>query len=91
MGVLEEQAAGGSEGEDGAEGSIDSFDLDLAVAGEGGWGFEREGEGLGERKVVGVWKGDVAAGSGLDVFAEQRDDGARGGDDDGNGEAAAVA
>jgi len=39
VGVLQEQAAGGSEGEDGAEGSVNGFDLDLAVAGEGCGGF----------------------------------------------------
>ena len=80
----------GGDGEGGVEGLVGVGDFDLAGAGEGVGGFEREGELLvdGEIVLVGEMDGGVA---GLaDVLAEEGDGGAGGRDGDGEGEGAAV-
>jgi hypothetical protein len=90
VGVLQEQAAGGGEREDGAQSAVEGFDLYLTVAREDGGALEREGEARGERQVVGVGEGDVVARRGVLRLAEQRDDGPRRGDGDGQREHAAI-
>jgi len=77
VGILEQQAAGGGEREDGAEGAVEGFDLYLAIAGEGCGALEGEGEALREREVVGVGQRDGLAGSGLNAFAQDGENGAR--------------
>ena len=77
VGVLEDEAAGGREGEHGAEGPVEGLDLDLAVAREGIGALEGEGEQRREGKVIGVGEVDVGVGVGECRLAQQGDDRAR--------------
>ena len=59
VGVLEEQAARGGEGQDGAERSVKGFDLDLTIAGEAVRTLEREREEGREGKIVLIGQVDI--------------------------------
>ena len=90
VGVLKDEAAGGRESEDRAKSAVEGLDLDAAGAREGLRGLEREGQRGGEREVVGAGEGDGGRAGGLGALAEERHGRTRRGDDNRDGEGAAV-
>ncbi len=90
FGVLEDEAAGGSEGEHRAKGAVRGFYLDATVAGEVVAGFEGEGEVCCEGKVVGAGECDGGAGEWVEAAADDGEGGARGEDGECEGKAATV-
>ncbi len=89
-GVLEDEASGGRQGEHRAQCAVDGFDLDFAVAREGVWALEREGQVRGEREVVGVGEANDAARDGGRGFADEADGRPGSRDDEGDGKGAAI-
>jgi hypothetical protein len=82
MGILEEEAARWRQGENGAQGAVEGFDLKLAVAWERGRTFEGEGEERGRSQIIGVREGDGGFSRWRRRLAQERDYGAGGGDRD---------
>ncbi len=91
MRVLQQQAAGGREGEHGAECAVQRLDLDLAVARKGRGALEREADGLRERKVVRVGESNLGIQRGCGILTQQRDDWTRERHDNRDQQVAAVA